>query len=97
MTDPDSVRSKGVDQALVVWLRSQSLVGTIGPSERSSGGGGLERSAVHAVNGIVLRSSIRDGAAIVALAVIAPLALIGLLVWFGYRAWLRRARARALV
>ena len=40
---------------------------------------------------------IAAGVTIVALAVIAPLALIGLLVWFARRAWLRRARARALV
>ncbi|HEX2392208.1 MAG TPA: DUF4349 domain-containing protein [Solirubrobacterales bacterium] len=40
--------------------------------------------------------SVAAGVALVGLAVLAPAALIALLVWLAHRAWLRRSRARAL-
>ena len=39
---------------------------------------------------------IAAGVAVIGLAVTLPLALICLLGWLAYRAWLRRARSRAL-
>jgi hypothetical protein len=39
---------------------------------------------------------IAAGVTVIGLAVVAPLVLIALLLWFAYRAWLRRARDRAL-
>ena len=60
----------------------------------SGGGGGWNAGDALGEAGHIL--SVAAGVVIVALAVIAPLALIVLLVWLAQRAWLRGRRERAL-
>jgi len=67
---------------------------TIAATDGSSAGGGWSVGDAIDDAGRVL--SIAAAVAIVALAVLVPLALIALLVLLARRAWLRRARARAL-
>jgi hypothetical protein len=63
------------------------------PSATSPGGGwGIDDALGNA--GHIL--SIAGGVTLIGLAVIAPLALIGLLAWFAHRLWLRTRRERAL-
>jgi Domain of unknown function (DUF4349) len=61
-------------------------------SSSSSGGWGIDDAVDDA--GHIL--AIAAGVTIVGLAILGPLALIGLLAWLVYRLWLRRARDRAL-
>lgn len=61
-------------------------------SASSSGGWGIDDAVDDA--GQIL--AIAAGVTIVGLAIVGPLALIGLLAWLAHRLWLRRARDRAL-
>jgi Domain of unknown function (DUF4349) len=63
-----------------------------GSAPASSGGWGAG-DALHDAGQVL---SVAAGVALISLAVLAPAVLIGLLVWFAHRAWLRRSRARAL-
>jgi hypothetical protein len=62
------------------------------PSE-SSGGGWSIGDALHDAGHIL---AIAAGVAIIALAILGPLALIAALIWLANRAWVRRGRQRAL-
>jgi len=62
-------------------------------SATSSGGGWGIDDAVNDAGQIL---AIAAGVTIVGLAIVGPLALIGLLAWLAHRFWLRRARGRAL-
>jgi hypothetical protein len=59
----------------------------------SSGGGWSIGDALHDAGHIL---AVAAGVAIVALAILGPLALIALAIWLAHRAWVRRSRRRAL-
>jgi Domain of unknown function (DUF4349) len=65
-----------------------------GASSAPSGGGGWDIGDAFHDAGHIL--SIAAGVAIVALAILAPIALLALLLWLGNRTWARRRRERAL-
>jgi hypothetical protein len=74
-------------------LSHVSLKIVTGGSSTSSGGGWDAGDAIGDASHIL---AVAAGVTIVGLAILGPIALLALLLWLAYRAWLRRGRERAL-